>query len=125
MLHIQVHLLSHVSLACIYACCSRFKQSTDYSCAPVGKETPVSLCSCTPCEGIHAQVTSQRGGGGGAVSGEGGGVGKTTVGKELKRGDQEGKAEKTGKMKGGRVGGWEMKAKNGWFRGGLGGGYLS
>ena len=27
------------------------------------KETPVCLCSCTPCEGIHAQVTSQRGGG--------------------------------------------------------------
>ena len=36
---------------------------TDYSCAPVGKETPVSLCSCTPCEGIHAEVTSQRGSG--------------------------------------------------------------
>ena len=67
-----------------------------------------------------------RGGeGGGRCRGRGGGVGKTTVGKELKRGDQEGKAEKTGKMKGGRVGGWEMKAKNGWFRGGLGRGYLS
>ena len=27
------------------------------------KETPVCLCSCTPSEGIHAQVTSQRGSG--------------------------------------------------------------
>ena len=37
------------------------KQSTLYSCAPAVKETPVCLCSCTPCEGIHAQVTSQGG----------------------------------------------------------------
>ena len=27
------------------------------------KETPVCLCSCTSSEGIHAQVTSQRGSG--------------------------------------------------------------
>ena len=33
------------------------------STAPVVKETPVCLCSCTPSEGIHAQVTSQRGSG--------------------------------------------------------------
>ena len=71
MLHIQVHSLSHVSLAYIYACCSRFWQSTDYSCAPVAKETPVCLCSCTLCEGIHAQVTSQGEGGGRGVRGPG------------------------------------------------------
>ena len=27
-----------------------------------------------------------------------------------------GRAEKAGKMKGGRAGGWEMNAKNGWFQ---------
>ena len=29
------------------------------------------LCSCTPCEGIHAQVTSQGGGGSGGWGGVG------------------------------------------------------
>ena len=29
----------------------------------------MSLCSCTPCEGIHAQVTSQRGSGAPGIPG--------------------------------------------------------
>ena len=38
------------------------------------------LCSCTPCEGIHAQVTSHGGGGGGGVGGGGPGGGGGGVG---------------------------------------------
>ena len=34
------------------------------------------LCSCTPCEGIHAQVTSQRGGEGERGRGGEGGRGR-------------------------------------------------
>ena len=61
MLHIQVpdlftyHL--HVSMPVAQG-------SSKVRSTAVGKETPVCLCSCTPSEGIHAQVTSQGGGGG-------------------------------------------------------------
>ena len=62
------------------------------------------LCSCTPCEGIHAQVTSQGGGGergrAGARSGNGGGRG--------------GEANSAAKKDGSRAGGSKTVAKNGW-----------
>ena len=55
------HCQLHASLACFHVCAlaSRLQPSA------CRKETLACLCSCTPCEGIHAQVTS-RGGGGGA-----------------------------------------------------------
>ena len=62
MLHIQVpvcftyHL--HVSMPVARGSTS----AVDYSCAPVAKETPECLCSCTPSDGIHVQVTSHGGG---------------------------------------------------------------
>ena len=41
---------------------SRIHQNTTiYSCAPIGKKRLLRcLCSCMLCEGMHAQVTSQR-----------------------------------------------------------------
>ena len=50
--------------------------------------------------------------------GEGGGRGKRH--KTPKReGVEEAKADKSGKIKGSRAGGWKMDAKNGWFQNGL------
>ena len=51
------------SLACIHVCAqgSSVAEYQDYSCAPVAKETLACLCSCTPCEGIHAQVATHGG----------------------------------------------------------------
>ena len=45
------------------------------------------LCSCTPCEGIHAQVTSQRGGGG--VGWPAGAVGPGSAATSEEKGEAE------------------------------------
>ena len=62
MTYVYIYMYDYICLY-LYTSC-RFVQPKSqlsllipYSCAPAVKETPVCLCSCTPCEGIHAQVT--------------------------------------------------------------------
>ena len=72
--------LFHVSLACIHACCSRFQQSTMYSCAPVVKRD--SCVACVPlrfARDARPGYISRGGGAGGSElqfygGGEGGGL---------------------------------------------------
>ena len=57
---------------CLCAQGSSIAEYLDFSRIAV-KETLACLCACTPCEGSHAQVTSQGEGGGGRGEGGGGG----------------------------------------------------
>ena len=78
----------------------------------------VRFC-CSPAKG---------GAGGGGGGGGGGGERGGGEGKKQEEGGRRGRADKAGKIKGGRAGGWKKDAKEGSFqtfgRGGLGGGYL-
>ena len=69
MLHIQVPSVSRIT--CMYRCLwLKVLAEYDYSLAPVVKETPVLLVFLyANCEGIHAQVTSQRGSGAPGIPG--------------------------------------------------------
>ena len=53
-------------ITCVFPCLcaqgSSIAEYLDFSRIAV-KETLACLCACTPCEGSHAQVTSQRGSG--------------------------------------------------------------
>ena len=63
-------------------------------------------------------------GGAGKGRGKGRGGGGGERGKKHKKtakseGVEEAKADKSGKIKGSRAGGWKMDVKNGWFQNGL------
>ena len=63
MLHIPGFLIARITcmFPCLCAQGSSVAEYLDFSRIAV-KETLACLCACTPCEGSHAQVTSQGGG---------------------------------------------------------------
>ena len=101
MLHIQVPVCftDHLHVPCLLL--AVLAEYDLQLCAYGKKRLLCCLCSCTLCEGMHAQVTSQ--GGGRAGRGGGGGEGKERGGRG-RRGKEEGETARPGQRQAPKTG---------------------